>query len=101
MSNSSKCNTWTFQSNSKYGQSYVSNTISEKGSYLMNLAIGAGATPGIYPITVMLADEDEGCTTLAFNLTVGPQGIPEPATLGLCCVGVAAIVLRRTRRLAA
>lgn len=93
-----KCNTWTLKSSSKYGRSYVSNTISEKGSYLMNLAIGAGATPGIYPITVMFADEEKGCTTLMFNLAIGTQGIPEPATLGLCLLGAAAILLRRTNR---
>lgn len=98
MSNSSKYNTWTFRSNAKYGQSYVSNTISEKGSYLMKLAIGADATPGIYPITVMFADEDEGCTTLTFNLAVGPQGIPEPATLGLFFLGAATVLFRRKNR---
>lgn len=93
----SKCNKWTYKSTTKYGASYVSNTIDEKGSYLLSLAIGAGATPGMYPITVMFADEEKGCTTFSFNLTVG-QGVPEPATFGLCFIGLAAAVLRRTKR---
>ncbi len=90
-------NKWTLKSSSKYGQSYVSNTISEKGSYLLNLAIGAGATAGIYPITVMFADE-EGCTTLMVNLAVGAVGVPEPASLGLCGLGAATVLIRRTKR---
>lgn len=92
-------NKWTLKSNSKYGQSFVSNTISEKGSYLMNLAIGAGATPGIYPITVMFADEEKGCTTLTLRLAIGVvQSIPEPSTIGLCFLGAAAILFRRAKR---
>lgn len=92
-------NKWTLKSNLKYGQSFVSNTISEKGSYLMNLAIGAGATPGIYPITVMFADEEKGCTTIMLTLAIGnAQAIPEPAMFGMFVLGAATVSLRRPKR---
>lgn len=94
----SKCDSWTFKSTSKYGQSYVSNTISKKGSYSLNLAIGAGALPGLYPITVMFADEDEGCTTFSFKLAVGTPGVPEPTSLGLALLGFAPLITRRSTR---
>lgn len=89
--------TWTFRSNSSYGQSYVSNTISRTGTYLLNLAINAGASVGSYPITVMFANGEMGCTTTRFSLVIRST-VPEPTGLVLLISTVAAIPFRRRRR---
>jgi hypothetical protein len=60
--------TWTYRSNATYGNSYVSSIITSPGSYTLNLAIGALATPGTYPIVVMYAGDGEACTVTGFNL---------------------------------
>lgn len=88
---------WTHRVNSTYGQSYVSNTFSSAASFLLNLVIGAGATPGTYPITVMFANGNMGCTTTNFSLKVAPS-VPEPVCLGLMPSGLLAVALQRKRR---
>lgn len=89
--------TWTFRSNSSYGQSYVSNTISRTGTYLLNLAINAGAAVGSYPISVMFANGEMGCTTTRFSLVIR-AAVPETAGLLLLMPAVAAIPFRRGHR---
>jgi hypothetical protein len=61
---------WTHRSNATYGMSYVSNSISSPGPYRLNLAIGNLATPGTYPIVVMLAGNGERGAESSLNLHI-------------------------------
>jgi hypothetical protein len=62
------------------GTSWLSDYIYGTGPYTMDLAIGASATTGTYPITVRFAgltaaDERRGSST-SFNLMISPAGVP-------------------------
>lgn len=93
--------TWTYNDES-HGQAYVSNLTTELGTFTLDFAIGAGATPGVYPIGVSLAASGGGGSALrtGFNTTPGftITVIPEPASLGLLLMGASAVFFRRAKR---
>lgn len=68
-------NQWTLRTGSS-GTSYVSNSINSTGPYTLDLAIGAAATTGTYPITVDFSGDGLLGTTSSFNLMISPAGVP-------------------------
>ncbi|MAT68327.1 MAG: hypothetical protein CMJ58_02270 [Planctomycetaceae bacterium] len=88
---------WNFRSGSS-GTSYQSGDVSAPTALTMPIAIGSGATPGTYPITVYLSGPGPAGTSALFDLTI-TEAIPEPATLTLTGMGFIALgALRRRRR---
>lgn len=92
---------WAYN-NETHGKSYVTGALTALGMYVLDFSVGAGATPGDYPIGVSLATSGAGGSALrggfntpaAFTITV----IPEPATLSLLFAGVSAVFFRRPKR---
>jgi hypothetical protein len=66
---------WTLRTGSS-GTSYLSNSITSAGPYTLDLAIGAAATAGTYPIVVEFAGDGPLGISTDFNLIISSAGIP-------------------------
>lgn len=85
--------TWTKRTSG--GNGLTSNTFSATGSYVLDLAVGAGAPTGSFPLTLWLSGA--GPITSQYQATLNITNIPEPAALGLFLFGAVVAAFRRTR----
>lgn len=77
------------------GNGITSDYFANTGTYTLNLAIGAGAPKGSFPLTLWLSGTDAVATQYAnYVLNV----IPEPATCSMLLLGTFATFFRRGRR---
>lgn len=90
-------NAWTKRSNAN-GNSFVSSTFTTApSSYALDLNVASGAPAGNYTLDFYIAGTGPVGTKYS-SYTFNVSAVPEPAVLGLLCVGVVATVLRRSRR---
>jgi hypothetical protein len=90
---------WVFsqRTSSPASTAYQSSILTSLQTLTMPILIGAGATPGTYPITVYLAGTGPSGGSKIFDLTILAPPVPEPATLSLTALGAIGWVLRRRR----
>lgn len=89
---------WTKRTSS--GNGLTSNTFTSTGTYVLDLAVGAAAPTGSFPLTLWLSGSDGNGTeiTTQYSTTLNVTAIPEPATLGLFLLGTVGTLFRRGRR---